>query len=77
MSSTTATWLVTGSSRGLGIEMVIQLLYSPSNVVIATARNPSRATSLIALRAQNKTRLHILQLDVTDQASIQQCASGS
>ena len=59
----------------MGLEMAIQLLSCSTNVVIATARNPSRATSLNALRLQNKTRLHIVQLDVSDEDSIQKCAS--
>ncbi|PCH39152.1 hypothetical protein WOLCODRAFT_29407 [Wolfiporia cocos MD-104 SS10] len=64
------TWLVTGCSRGLGFELVKQLASESSNIVIATCRNPDRATALQDLRYGAIGMLHIVQLDVTDEESI-------
>ncbi|KAL4433394.1 hypothetical protein ABPG77_010247 [Micractinium sp. CCAP 211/92] len=64
--------LVQGSSRGLGLEYVRQLLLRPDTAaVIATCRTPAAATGLQALQAQHGSgRLQIVQLDSTDEASI-------
>ena len=62
------------ASRGLGLGLARQLSASTSNLVIATCRNPSSATELLSLqadgRAQGRDSLHIVQLDVGDEASI-------
>ncbi|KAF9239781.1 hypothetical protein BU15DRAFT_87806 [Melanogaster broomeanus] len=55
--SVSRTWLVTGASRGIGFNIVQQLLRSPHNVVFAACRNPASA-------------LYVVQMDVTDEASI-------
>ncbi|KAF9814208.1 hypothetical protein IEO21_05219 [Rhodonia placenta] len=65
-----ATWLVTGTSRGLGLELVRQLARSPTNRVIAACRNSDRATALHSLTSGAKGDLHVLELDVGDPASI-------
>ncbi|KAI0326502.1 NAD-P-binding protein [Cubamyces sp. BRFM 1775] len=64
------TWLITGSSRGIGLETAKQLLASPANVVLATCRNPSQATALVELTESAPGRLHVIELDVTDDASV-------
>ncbi|KAJ8463203.1 hypothetical protein ONZ51_g10408 [Trametes cubensis] len=68
--SDTYTWLITGSSRGIGLEMTKQLLADPSNIVVATCRNPDKATGLHALKDSAKGTLHIIPLDVADEESI-------
>ncbi|PCH39148.1 NAD(P)-binding protein [Wolfiporia cocos MD-104 SS10] len=68
--SDSATWLITGTSRGIGLELVRQLVTSPSNTVVATCRDPARAAGLQALKANAKGALHIVALDVSDEASI-------
>ncbi|KAI0630617.1 NAD-P-binding protein [Trametes polyzona] len=72
MSSPTqkSTWLVTGTSRGIGLELVKQLVHSPDNLVIAACRNPEKAPALNDLKASAKGALHIIQLDVGDFDSI-------
>lgn len=64
--------LVQGSSRGLGLEFVRQLLQRPDTAsVVATCRQPAAAAQLAALQAQHgAARLQILQLDSTDEGSI-------
>ena len=60
------TWFITGASSGLGHEMAVQLL-ARGDKVIATARRPG---SLTELRQVHGERLDVLQLDLTDPASI-------
>jgi NAD(P)-dependent dehydrogenase (short-subunit alcohol dehydrogenase family) len=55
--------LVTGANRGLGLEFARQLLARGDHVV-ATARQPGRATALNALAGEHPGRLHVLPLDV-------------
>ncbi|KAI0641289.1 NAD-P-binding protein [Trametes meyenii] len=66
----TTTWLVTGSSRGIGFEIVRQLVSSSDNIVIAAARNSTRASALASLKETCKGTLHIVDLDVSDFDSI-------
>ncbi|OCH85488.1 C-factor [Obba rivulosa] len=68
--SQTYTWLVTGTSRGIGLELVRQLLTDPSNIIIATCRNPTGATALKSLKNGAKGELHVVQLDITDEDSV-------
>ncbi|XP_067327015.1 C-signal-like isoform X1 [Anolis sagrei] len=70
--------LVTGANRGIGLELVKQLLRKeekPPKVLLATCRDPqgSGAQELRALAAKHPN-LVILQLEVTDPASVQSAA---
>lgn len=60
------------ASRGIGLGIVQQLLRSPEYIVFATCRNPSSAVALNTLGNAPETlgRLHIVQMDVTDEVSI-------
>ncbi|KAI0063901.1 NAD-P-binding protein, partial [Artomyces pyxidatus] len=58
------------ANRGLGFEMVKQLIPSPNNIVIAACRKPEAATALQGLVASSSGRLHIIALDASDAASI-------
>jgi NAD(P)-dependent dehydrogenase (short-subunit alcohol dehydrogenase family) len=60
--------LVTGANRGLGLEFVRQLL-ARGDRVLAACRQPGKATSLNALAGDHPGRLHVLPLDVADEAS--------
>jgi NAD(P)-dependent dehydrogenase (short-subunit alcohol dehydrogenase family) len=67
--------LIIGASRGIGLGFVEQLLArSPSAVLFATARNPSKAEELQKLAVSNNSRLHVLAADVTSPASIKALA---
>ncbi|KZT63395.1 NAD(P)-binding protein [Daedalea quercina L-15889] len=68
--STVTTWLVTGASRGLGCELVRQLVAAPDNFVVAAVRNPDSASQLHALRPAQGSALHVVQLDVSSEESI-------
>lgn len=60
--------LVTGANRGLGLEFVRQLLARGERVV-ATCRQPGRASMLNALAGEYPGRLRVLPLDVGEPKS--------
>ncbi|ORY06792.1 NAD(P)-binding protein [Basidiobolus meristosporus CBS 931.73] len=64
------TFLVTGASRGLGIEFVRQLLGKDGFKVVACCRNPESATELNKLKSSAGDRLSVHKLDVNDEDSI-------
>ncbi|KAI0745008.1 NAD-P-binding protein [Earliella scabrosa] len=68
------TWFITGTNRGIGLEMARQLLQETSNIVIAACRDPSGASALQVLRETASGTLHIVRLEVTDRKSIRACA---
>lgn len=61
-----ATWLITGASRGLGREIALRAL-SAGHTVVATARS---RRDLAGLTAPVAGALHLVELDITNQASI-------
>jgi NAD(P)-dependent dehydrogenase (short-subunit alcohol dehydrogenase family) len=61
------TWFVTGTSRGLGLELVTQLLRR-GDTVAATTRTARRLDE--ALGEADRSRLLILELDLTDEAAV-------
>ncbi|KAF8835389.1 NAD(P)-binding protein [Paxillus ammoniavirescens] len=66
------TWLITGASRGLGSGLVQELITSADNIVFASCRNPEDAKGLRSLSESSarKGSLFIIQLNVTDEASV-------
>ncbi|KAL6781905.1 putative oxidoreductase [Auxenochlorella protothecoides] len=65
------TVVVTGANRGLGRELVNQLLERPGNTIIAGVRDPSQAKDLASLGPN----VVVTQLDVSDEASIEAWAA--
>ncbi|MFI2362978.1 SDR family NAD(P)-dependent oxidoreductase [Promicromonospora sp. NPDC019610] len=69
-----ATWFVTGTSRGLGLELVRQLLERGENVA-ATTRSTERLTS--ALDDVDTSRLLALTVDLADQAQVDRAVAAT
>ncbi|CAM9807139.1 unnamed protein product, partial [Phaeothamnion confervicola] len=65
-----AVFFVTGANRGIGLEMAKQLLGRTQGVIVGACRSPNDATALQQLVEGNPNRVRIMQLDLTDQASI-------
>ncbi|EED16104.1 short-chain dehydrogenases/reductase, putative [Talaromyces stipitatus ATCC 10500] len=65
-------YLITGTSRGLGLAFTTELLKNPENLVIATARNTGKSTGLQNLKAQypGNDRLILVDMDVASLDSI-------
>ncbi len=63
------TAIVTGANRGIGLEIVQQLLGQGLNV-IATARNPENADQLLSLAKDYKELLTVSPLDVSKPESV-------
>jgi NAD(P)-dependent dehydrogenase (short-subunit alcohol dehydrogenase family) len=61
--------VVTGTSRGIGLEMVSQLL-SSGNKVYACARNPEKSKDLMDLKKKHSDSLMIAQVDVNSDEQV-------
>ena len=67
--------LIQGSSRGIGLEFVRQLLGDAApGRIFAACRAPQAASSLVELAAQDP-RLRLVELDVTSDTSIRAAAA--
>lgn len=66
--------LITGASRGLGLEFTAQYL-ADGWEVIAACRNPGAAEGLRRLADTAKGSLTVVAMDVTDSASVQRAAA--
>ncbi|MDH3201131.1 MAG: SDR family oxidoreductase [Myxococcales bacterium] len=67
---------VQGASRGIGLELVRQLLETgAASRVIASCREPDRATKLQSIAAEHMPRLTTLAVDVSEEATIAEAAT--
>jgi len=62
-------YVVTGTSRGIGLELVRQLVARGDHVV-ATARQPNEASELQELAKAHRDAINVVQMDVQDHESI-------
>ncbi|MDD7966186.1 SDR family oxidoreductase [Actinomycetospora lemnae] len=69
-----ATWFVTGTSRGLGLELVVQLLERGENVA-ATTRSAGRLTEALAARSADTGRLLALEVDLRDPRAVDEAVA--
>jgi NAD(P)-dependent dehydrogenase (short-subunit alcohol dehydrogenase family) len=67
------TFLVTGASRGIGLELVRQLLEAGDRV-IAACRQPAATVAFDPLQKKHAARLTVAALDVADPRSIEALA---
>ncbi|KZT04733.1 NAD(P)-binding protein [Laetiporus sulphureus 93-53] len=68
-------YVITGASRGIGLEFVRQLSTSADNVVFGLVRNKATATKLFDLaRDAPHSNVHILQADVLDLKALKAAA---
>ncbi len=66
--------LVTGASRGIGLELC-GVLARAGHQVFAGVRNPEAASQLRAVSASSGDKLQILCLDINDDAAVSQAAT--
>lgn len=65
-----STWVIIGASRGIGLEFVRQLL-ARGDRVVATVRDPAKASQLWALAGEaGLGACSLLECDVTSETSI-------
>lgn len=62
-------YFLTGSNRGIELELVKKLSERNTNTIIATARDLSKATELIKFAESNKN-VKLVTLDVSSEESI-------
>jgi len=67
-------WVVTGASRGIGLELVTQLLRAQEKVTVI-ARGLATNETLQRLKSDFSTQLHLLQADVTVDDEIERVAT--
>jgi len=65
-------YLITGASRGIGLEFIKQLSASNDNTVFAVVRNTKTATGLQEIGRKN---VHILEADITDHKTLKAAAA--
>ncbi|KAL3131420.1 hypothetical protein ABBQ38_007732 [Trebouxia sp. C0009 RCD-2024] len=67
--------VITGSSRGLGLNLVKGILETTDSKVVATARNVAKASALSELQAKYPERVQLVNLDTGSEDSIKAAAA--
>lgn len=72
---TNVTVVVTGSNRGIGLQLAKELLEN-DNVVVTTARDVGKAKELLDLQSKyGEDKVRVTELDVGSEASVKEWAS--
>ena len=74
--SSSASWIIVGASRGIGLEFVRQLL-SRGNTVYAVIRDAAGASHLWQLAGAGLAKCELLECDISDESSITVASFGS
>ena len=69
-ASADSVYVVTGASRGIGLEFARQMLERSRGRVVALCRDPQGSAGLCDLESSGGERLHTLPLDLESQASV-------
>ena len=69
-SDPNSVFVVSGASRGIGLQFVSSLLERTQGKIIACCRSPATADQLNKVAAQNTDRIEVLPLDLEDQSTI-------
>ncbi len=69
-SDPNSVFVVSGASRGIGLQFVSSLLERTEGKIIACCRSPATADQLNKVAAQNTDRIEVLPLDLEDQSTI-------
>jgi len=74
-----AVFVVSGSSRGIGLQFVKELVSRTKGSIVAACRNPTTASGLNefieSLSPSERTRIHVVPLDLESQSSIGEASS--
>ncbi|KAH7318095.1 hypothetical protein B0I35DRAFT_431316 [Stachybotrys elegans] len=65
-----ASYLITGVSRGLGLEFLRQISEDPANTVFGILRNKAAAADNIKATVGDRSNIHLLQADMNDYDSL-------
>ncbi|KAI0631575.1 NAD(P)-binding protein [Trametes polyzona] len=68
-----SSYVVTGASRGIGLEFVNQLSSDSKKTVFALARNPQNSAKLGELQ-KSRSNVHVFKADITDPQSLRAAA---
>ncbi|RAK95683.1 NAD(P)-binding protein [Aspergillus ibericus CBS 121593] len=68
-------YVITGASRGLGWEFLLQVSSDPNNTVIGLVRNKLETDKKVSEELPERSNIHILQADITDYAALQNAAA--
>ncbi|KAI8995220.1 short-chain dehydrogenases/reductase [Trametes punicea] len=67
-------YVVTGASRGIGLEFVNQFTRDTTTIVFGLVRNPQSSRKLLELQ-KSRPNLHVLKADITDVPSLKAAAA--
>ena len=67
-------FVISGASRGMGLQYCKSLLHRTNGTIVACARNDT-TPALVDLMKSNPDRFHIMKLDIADQSQIESVAT--